>query len=267
MPSPRRIKLFFYIIIAGTITFLLFTSRHRQTHPPRDPRTIQDFYYKTKNAMDRGGGGGAGSGAGRQQVIAHDHDADGDIDEDDEMMAKQMAERLRQAEQKAKDNANAKAPNKPDLPSEVIGVGSSADGQHKKGLADPDHEETKEEHEVEIELSSILKKSPVIIFSKSYCPFSKKAKGILLEKYVIKPPPFVVELDQHPLGPRIQDLLLEKTGRRTVPNIMVNGVSIGGGDDVAALDKTKTLSGKVRELGGKRVEITERFVEDARAAI
>lgn len=83
---------------------------------------------------------------------------------------------------------------------------------------------------------------------------------------MIKPAPFVVELDQHPLGPKIQDLLLEKTGRRTVPNIMVNGVSIGGGDDVAALDKAKTLANKVKELGGKRVDITERFIEDARGA-
>jgi glutaredoxin len=38
----------------------------------------------------------------------------------------------------------------------------------------------------------------VIIFSKSYCPFSAKAKRILVEKYSIVPAPFVVELDQHP---------------------------------------------------------------------
>ncbi|KAK4218796.1 thioredoxin-like protein [Rhypophila decipiens] len=262
MPSQRRVKLFIYLLIAGAITLILFSGHARQGQE-RDTRTIKDFYHKTKNAMDRGGGGGGGMEP--QKVIAHDHDADGDIDEDDEIMAKQMAERLKQAEQKAKENANAKSPNKPDPPSNIIGVGSSADGQNKKGVAEPEHE-TKEEHEVEMELASILKKSPVIIFSKSYCPFSKKAKGILLEKYVIKPDPFVVELDQHPLGPKIQDLLLEKTGRRTVPNIMVNGISIGGGDDVAALDKAKTLASKFRELGGKRVDITERFIEDAQGA-
>ena len=106
----------------------------------------------------------------------------------------------------------------------------------------------------------------VIIFSKSYCPFSKKAKGILLEKYVIDPAPYVVELDEHPLGLKIQDKLLEKTGRRTVPNIMVNGISIGGGDDIAALDKEKKLADKITELGAKRVVATERFIEDARKA-
>jgi len=37
-------------------------------------------------------------------------------------------------------------------------------------------EETDSEHEIEVEMNSILKKGPIIIFSKSYCPYSKKAK-------------------------------------------------------------------------------------------
>jgi hypothetical protein len=37
-------------------------------------------------------------------------------------------------------------------------------------------EETASEHEIEVEMNSILKKGPIIIFSKSFCPFSKKAK-------------------------------------------------------------------------------------------
>lgn len=37
-------------------------------------------------------------------------------------------------------------------------------------------EESEEEHQIELELNTILKKGPIIIFSKSYCPFSKKAK-------------------------------------------------------------------------------------------
>ena len=156
MPSPRRVRLLFYTVLAGVVILLFFTSHLRQTQQ-RDDRTIQDFYHKTKNAMDKTrNGGSAGIG---QKVVAHDHDADGDIDEDDEIMAKEMAERLRQAEQKAKDNANAKAPNKPDVPSEVVGVGSSADGQDKKGSGDHEHE-SDEEHEVEIELKAILKKAP-----------------------------------------------------------------------------------------------------------
>lgn len=104
---------------------------------------------------------------------------------------------------------------------------------------------------------------PVVIFSKSYCPFSKKAKGVLLEKYYIDPAPFVVELDQHPSGPKLQARLGELTGRTTVPNIMIAGKSIGGGDDIVELDNRKTLIDKVKSLAGKRVAMKERFVEDA----
>ncbi len=102
----------------------------------------------------------------------------------------------------------------------------------------------------------------VVIFSKSYCPHSKRAKGILLEKYLIDPPPYVVELDEHPIGDKIQARLAEMTKRRTVPNVMIYGVSIGGGDDIAALDKDKKLAEKLKSLGQNRIEVKERFVED-----
>lgn len=45
-----------------------------------------------------------------------------------------------------------------------------------KGEEAEDDEESEREHKVELELNSILKKGPIIIFSKTYCPFSKKAK-------------------------------------------------------------------------------------------
>lgn len=105
----------------------------------------------------------------------------------------------------------------------------------------------------------------VIIFSKSYCPYSKKAKSILLGHYDITPPPFVVELDQHPIGPALQQLLKENTGRGTVPNILVNGKSIGGGDDMAALDQSDELASKLRQLGGKWLsEVVRKAPEPAK---
>ncbi|KAL4999537.1 thioredoxin-like protein [Aspergillus recurvatus] len=146
-------------------------------------------------------------------------------------------------------------------------------------VEDKDEEEKKkqvklkdEQQKVKAELNEILKRSPsmfatilrrvlfdfpadrystVIIFSKSYCPFSKKAKTVLLERYSIAPAPFVVELDQHPLGPQLQSLLGENTGRRTVPNILVNGRSIGGGDDIVALDEHDELASRLKSLAGK----------------
>jgi hypothetical protein len=43
------------------------------------------------------------------------------------------------------------------------------------------------------------------------------------------------------------------TGRRTVPNILLIGKSIGGGDDMAELDETDTLASKFKEIGGARI--------------
>lgn len=102
----------------------------------------------------------------------------------------------------------------------------------------------------------------VVIFSKTYCPHSKRAKGILLDKYVIKPKPEVVELDEHEMGSQLQDLLEIKTGRRTVPNILVNGVSIGGADSIIDLDLKKQLISKIQEAGQRKVEISEHFAAE-----
>ncbi|KAG9707978.1 glutaredoxin, partial [Aureobasidium melanogenum] len=131
----------------------------------------------------------------------------------------------------------------------VAKVGNT--GAQPAQAADPD--ETEEEHKVEVELNSILKKSPIVIFSKSYCPYSKKAKAILLEQYNIVPSPYVEELDLHPLGPQLQAALLKTTGRRTVPNVLINGKSIGGGDDIASLHENDKLIQQIKDLGGKRI--------------
>jgi hypothetical protein len=36
--------------------------------------------------------------------------------------------------------------------------------------------------------------------------------------------------------------------------VLINGKSIGGGDDVAELDHTKKLIDKIKSLGGKRMQ-------------
>lgn len=73
----------------------------------------------------------------------------------------------------------------------------------------------------------------------------------------------MVELDLHPLGLNLQSRLNELTGRRTVPNVLVNGVSIGGGDDVAGLDGKNELISKVKEIGGKKIVKMELKEEQA----
>ncbi|KAK1829887.1 thioredoxin-like protein [Podospora conica] len=260
MPSPRRVRLFIMMAFCMLVVMLITTNHYRQIQK-QDTRTLGDFYQKTKNAMDKGRH--VGGGSGRQKPIAKDKASEhGGEDEEDEAVGRALASRLKLAEQKAKDRANAKAPNKPDAPEAVVGVGSSASGQGKKGTeVQKGKGAGDEDPEVESEINMILKKSPVVIFSKSYCPYSRKAKHILLDQYLIQPTPYVVELDLHPLGKRIQDRLAVMTGRKTVPNVMVYGISIGGGDDIAALDTEKKLGEKIMEIGGKRVDVRERDVK------
>lgn len=81
---------------------------------------------------------------------------------------------------------------------------------------------------------------------------------ILLDLYAISPRPYIVELDQHKLGSGLQDALLKSTGRRTVPNVLINGKSIGGGDDIQALhDKGKIIE-TIQAMGGKRIVSVEK---------
>ncbi|KAJ8517665.1 hypothetical protein ONZ45_g5162 [Pleurotus djamor] len=73
----------------------------------------------------------------------------------------------------------------------------------------------------------------VVIFSKSYCPYCKRAKALFSSNYPNLETK-VYELDQLPDGSAIQDYLEEKTGQRTVPNIFVNRIHIGGSSDADA---------------------------------
>lgn len=67
----------------------------------------------------------------------------------------------------------------------------------------------------------------------------------------------MVELDIHPLGKQLQAYLGPLTGRKTVPNILIQAKSIGGGDDIAHLDETDKLIDTVLRMGGKRMSITK----------
>ncbi|KAI8074256.1 thioredoxin-like protein [Gilbertella persicaria] len=83
-----------------------------------------------------------------------------------------------------------------------------------------------------------IKNNRVVIFSKSYCPFCKKAKALFDE---LKVEYTAIELDLHDQGADIQAYLAEKTGQRTVPNIFVNQKHVGGSDDLAKAKENGTL--------------------------
>ncbi|XP_062100424.1 monothiol glutaredoxin-S6 isoform X2 [Humulus lupulus] len=76
-------------------------------------------------------------------------------------------------------------------------------------------------------VQNIIYSNKIAIFSKSYCPYCRRAKRIFSE---LHQQPFVVELDLRDDGTQIQDVLLDLVGRHTVPQIFVNGQHVGGSD-------------------------------------
>ncbi|QDS67494.1 hypothetical protein FKW77_001382 [Venturia effusa] len=258
MPSPRRIKVFALVVLIGVLVTLYATGAARQT------RSSQ-FYTKTQDALaqarahkesamqDHESGLGVGDGEVGKRLKEAENAAKRAADrKGDEFHGEHVKEKVL-SDKKAKEGER-KVPG-------VAGQYSKKDLGTEKPLKGQDSgkeqtAETEEDHKVKNELNSILKRSPVIIFSKTYCPYSKKAKQILLEVYKISPPPYVVELDKHELGSQLQAQLGQMTGRKTVPNILINGKSIGGGDDVQELHESGKLVDKVKSMGGKRMEVS-----------
>lgn len=97
--------------------------------------------------------------------------------------------------------------------------------------------------------------SPVVVFSKSYCGFSRAAKQLLLEEYSLTPPPRIIELDQHRQGAELQDYIASVTGRRTVPNVIVLKESYGGASDLIALHEQGQLAEKLTEWGKGHLKV------------
>ncbi|EJU02839.1 glutaredoxin [Dacryopinax primogenitus] len=86
-------------------------------------------------------------------------------------------------------------------------------------------------------VESAIAENRIVIFSKSYCPYCQRAKGVLA-----KHPSLIYELDERDDGSDIQNYLAQKTGQRTVPNIFIKQQHIGGSDDLAALERSGQLA-------------------------
>lgn len=83
--------------------------------------------------------------------------------------------------------------------------------------------------------------NPVIVYSKSSCPFCVDAKHILDRMRVSY---LAVELNRIPEGGAVQKALSELTRQRTVPNIFIGGEHVGGCSELEA----GIRSGKVQQL-------------------
>lgn len=303
MPSNRRVKYVLALVALVFVVTLYFTSDARQTRNA-------EFYKKTSLALEKAATDKrlqaeaetkleaiikskeeiaasypAPPEGGYNPEIDHTKsDPSPEFDRETKKLPPKVGAKEEVEEQSV---AGRKMMPKP-KPKWAVGKDEEValNGGKLEQVDDPGSAEAKEE------LNLILKKSPgmfihmyrsiprplltksVIIFSKSYCPYSKKAKALLLETYKITPPPYVVELDTlnkaipipgddsqtTTLGRKLQDLLAEITSRKTVPNILINGRSIGGSDELTQLHKDDELLKKIRDMGGRWVHEAERRV-------
>jgi glutaredoxin 3 len=76
----------------------------------------------------------------------------------------------------------------------------------------------------------------VLMYSTGVCPFCVMAERLLRSKGVAE-----IEKIRVDLEPERRAEMVERTGRRTVPQIYVGDRHVGGYDDLAALDRAGGL--------------------------
>ncbi|MEY3981952.1 MAG: hypothetical protein RLZZ281_821 [Pseudomonadota bacterium] len=72
----------------------------------------------------------------------------------------------------------------------------------------------------------------VVMYSTAVCPYCQRAEMLLKSKGVTEIEKIRIDLD-----PAQRDIMIQKTGRRTVPQIFIGDRHVGGFDDLAALDR------------------------------
>ncbi|AOB25027.1 MULTISPECIES: glutaredoxin 3 [Bordetella] len=76
----------------------------------------------------------------------------------------------------------------------------------------------------------------VVMYSKDYCPYCARALALLKQRGVADLE--IIRIDQDPSQ---RDIMIERTGRRTVPQIFIGETHVGGSDDLQALDRSGGL--------------------------
>lgn len=89
--------------------------------------------------------------------------------------------------------------------------------------------------EVKELVDSMIADYDVAVFAKSWCPYCKRARGVLSELDLADKKVKIIDIDgdDYEEAP-IQDYLKELTGQRSVPNIFIRQKHIGGSDDLVA---------------------------------
>jgi len=73
------------------------------------------------------------------------------------------------------------------------------------------------------------------MYSTGWCPYCMRAESLLRGKGVD------IEMIRIDLEPSRRDEMIERSGRRTVPQIFIGATHVGGYDDLAALDRAGGL--------------------------
>lgn len=77
----------------------------------------------------------------------------------------------------------------------------------------------------------------VIMYCTAVCPYCVRAEMLLKQRGVTEIQKIRIDLD-----PSQRSAMMERTGRRTVPQIYIGETHVGGYDDLAALDRAGGLT-------------------------
>ncbi len=79
--------------------------------------------------------------------------------------------------------------------------------------------------------------SKVLMYCTAVCPYCVRAEALLKARGVE-----VIEKIRVDLDPARRDEMMQRTARRTVPQIFIGDTHVGGFDDLAALDRDGQLT-------------------------
>lgn len=77
----------------------------------------------------------------------------------------------------------------------------------------------------------------ILMYTTAVCPFCVRAEQFLQRKGYA-----TIEKIRVDLQPDLRATMMEKTGRRSVPQIFINEQHVGGYDDLVALDQAGELN-------------------------
>lgn len=78
----------------------------------------------------------------------------------------------------------------------------------------------------------------VIMYTTGFCPYCRMAENLLRSRGVQE-----IEKIRIDLEPDQRGEMMNKTGRRTVPQIYIGDIHVGGYDDLTQLDRKGELAG------------------------